>query len=118
MECALCARAIPDGKDNCLYCGTGTAPVLEVPRVVGKGRAEIEPKEGQGREGQTEEVWSPTPFGKGVGYPTDPNLAVEFYMNQLMAMKSQRKPPLSRGTKVVIFFVSMLLGGIVVWLLK
>jgi hypothetical protein len=85
---------------------------------VGHGREETEPKEGQDREGQTEEVWSPSPLGKGVGYPTDPKLAVEFYMNQLMTMKSQRKPPLSRGMKVIIFFVSMLLGGIVVWLLK
>ena len=118
MECSLCTRAIPEGKDNCLYCGTVAASVLEEIIVVGQGREEKEEKEGQERGGQSGEVWSTTRCGNGVGYPTDPKLAVEFYMNQLMAMKSQRKAPLSRGLKVIIFFVSMLLGGIVVWLLK
>jgi hypothetical protein len=70
------------------------------------------------REGESGAVWSTTHCGTGVGYPTDPKLAVEFYVNQLMAMKSQRKTPLSRGLKAIIFFVSMLLGGIAVWLLK
>jgi len=118
LECSLCARAIPEGKDNCLYCGTVLAPVLEELPVLGRGREEIEEKEEQEGEGQGGEVWSTTQCGTGVGYPTDPKLAVEFYMNQLMAMKSQRKAPLSRGMKVIIFFVSMLLGGIAVWFLK
>lgn len=83
-----------------------------------QGRDGTEPEGEQHREDQTRDVWSRPQFVTGVGYPTDPKLAVEYYMNQLMAMKSQRKPPLSKGVKVVIFFVSMLLGGIAVWLLK
>lgn len=118
LECSLCARTIPEGKENCLYCGTMPAPVLEELRVVGQGREKKETKEDHEREGRTEGVWSTSQFGAGVGYPTDPTLAVEFYTNQLMAMKSQRKAPLSKGMKMIIFFVSMLLGGIAVWLMK
>jgi hypothetical protein len=114
----MCAQAIPEGQEDCLHCRKATAPVLVNSGVVKRRLEEIEVQEKQKSQDGTKAVWARPSLGAGVGYPTDPKLAVEFYTNQLMAMQSQRKPPLSRGMKVIIFFVSMLLGGIVVWLLK
>lgn len=64
-----------------------------------------------------EAVWSTSEYWRGPGIPGDPKRAEEFLIQELMATRTNRRVPLSRGMQMVLFLIAMLLGGVGVLLL-
>ncbi len=92
MKCARCRHDIPAGKNECLYCGAAVG-----------GRAKNDENTLPGDAG-----------GRGA----EIKRSEDYLMTRLSVMKSERKSPVSKTVLACVFFVSMLVGGVIVWLLK
>lgn len=107
MKCAVCHRPVPEGKKKCIYCGAVSAPDQG---IIGGVSGKM--------EGEGEESWAHSQFGNGQGYPKDAKHAEEFLFQQLQSLKSKKRARLRKELLVVIFLISMILAGLVVWFLK
>ncbi len=91
MRCSRCGHDTPNGKASCLYCGAvlGDADRLKSQEDACSGR----------------EVDRISDLKDVEGYLT----------RELVRMADKRRGPVSKTALACIFFLSMLLGGMVVW---
>ena len=91
MRCSRCGHDTPDGKAGCLYCGAvlGDADRLK----------------------SDEEAFSRREFDR----VSDLQDAEGFLTQELARMAGKRRNPVSKTALACIFFLSMLVGGMVVW---
>lgn len=94
MKCLHCGHDIPEGKTLCIYCGA-------VVRGMNRSTPDQNGVSGNGPEGISD-------FIEGEDSMTQ----------ELTRLKSRRKKTVSKAALVFIFLLSMLLGGLVVWLFK
>lgn len=94
MECRDCGHDIPEGKGSCIYCGA-------VVKSMDRSNSAENGLSGHGSEGGCES-----------------GDAGEYVTQELSRIKSRRKNPLSKTALACIFFLSMLVGGVIVWLFK
>jgi len=103
VKCPKCRHAIPEGREKCLYCGcsvSGNNPE----RSSGVGIEKVSGESG---------LYAQT--GKVQGIQEDLESIEALLFRQLERSGSKRRTPLSKGLQVAIFFLSMLLGGLIVW---
>lgn len=91
MECKQCGHKIPQGKDKCIYCGRPVDGAQGDP-----GRDPSEGADASIRETRLEE-------------------AEAYLSRQTDLMRSRRKSPVSKVLLAILFFLSMLVGGLIVW---
>jgi len=94
MKCTHCGHDIPEGKGGCLYCGA-------IVRSIDQAKHDEKALSENGTDGIAD-------FRKTEGY----------MIQELARMKGRRRNPLSKAALACIFFLAMLVGGLVVWLCK
>lgn len=95
MQCPKCDRRVPEGKNNCLYCGS----------VVND--AGSFPQEGTLVDNGSQD-WRLDLKG----------LSNEDVLLTFGLKKTKKKVPMSKAVLMLIFMSSFVLGGLVVWLLR
>lgn len=122
FRCSHCGHRNAGNREVCLYCGAPTGPAPAPPTAL----PAVEPGD-RGNSGKTGEepenrnpggVTSSSPFDPPIPLLDDPKVTEAYLLQQLAILKSRRRAPLSKGLQAALFFLAMLLGGLMVWLFR
>jgi hypothetical protein len=147
MKCPDCGRNVAGGRDRCLYCGAAVGKGPTPPhRVAGAGE-EIsvnQPEAGADstveentyvnlddlpaslrkkveealREREKDDERPPVASARDLNLPPGFKSTEDYIEQQLNLLRSERRPPLNKLLLTLILFASIVLGGVVVWLLS